>query len=74
MRLEMIRELQNALAQNRYLNFWRPGIGLVDPIFCDYVLALLQPPVPCSNRYSSSYLNLFLYAFRIPYLSRSLLN
>lgn len=34
MRLEMIRELLNALAEDRYLNFWRTGVGLMDSVFC----------------------------------------
>ena len=37
-RLEMILELQNALAQDRNLNFWRTGIGLVNTVCCDYLL------------------------------------
>jgi hypothetical protein len=38
MRFEMIPELQNAQAQEGYLYFWRPGIRLVSPVFCDYTL------------------------------------
>ncbi len=34
-RLEMILELQNALAQEGYLNFWRTGVGFVDSIGCN---------------------------------------
>jgi hypothetical protein len=30
MQLEMILQLQNALAQNRYLDLWRTGIGFVN--------------------------------------------
>ena len=37
MQLEMILQLQNALAQNRYLDFWRTGVGLMDPILVDYL-------------------------------------
>src|ERR1700730_5595113 len=36
MHLEMIHELQNTLAKDRYLNLWRTGVGLVSPVFCDY--------------------------------------
>ena len=32
MRLKMLSELQNSRAQYRYLNLWRPDIGLVDPM------------------------------------------
>ena len=58
-RLEMILELQNTLAQDRYLHFWRTGIGLVNSICCNYLLFWNPSPVPFSNRYSSSFLNLF---------------
>jgi hypothetical protein len=34
--LEMIHELQNTLAEDRYLNLWRTGVGLVGSVFCDY--------------------------------------
>ena len=37
-RLEMILELQNALTQDRDLNFWRTGIRLVNSVCCDYLL------------------------------------
>jgi hypothetical protein len=33
-RFEMIRELQNTLAEDRYLNFWRTGVGFVDAVLC----------------------------------------
>ena len=33
-RLEMILELQNALTQDRDLNFWRTGIRLVNSVRC----------------------------------------
>ena len=36
MHLEMIHELQNTLAEDRYLNLWRASVGLVGSIFCDY--------------------------------------
>jgi hypothetical protein len=36
MRLEMILELQNTLAQNRYLNLWRTGVTFVGSILGDY--------------------------------------
>ena len=36
MHLEMIHELHNTLAKDRYLNFWRTGVGLVGPVFCYY--------------------------------------
>ena len=32
-RLEMILELLDALAEDCYLDFWRTGIGLVDSYF-----------------------------------------
>src|SRR5260370_32038659 len=38
MHLEMIHELQNTLAKDRYLNFWRTGVGLVGSVFCDYFI------------------------------------
>ena len=31
-RLEMILELQNALAEDCYLNFWRTGVSFVDSV------------------------------------------
>ena len=37
-RLEMILELQNALTQDRDLNFWRTGVRLVNTVCCDYLL------------------------------------
>ena len=37
-RLEMILELQNALTQDRDLNFWRTGIRFVNSVCCDYLL------------------------------------
>jgi len=36
--LEMILELQNTLAQDCYLHFWRTGIGFVNPICCNCLL------------------------------------
>ena len=36
MRLEMIHELQNTLAEDRNLNLWRTGVGLVGSVFCYY--------------------------------------
>jgi hypothetical protein len=33
-RLEMVRELFNAMAEDRYLNFWRTGIRLVNSELC----------------------------------------
>ena len=38
MRLEMIRELLNALAEDRYLNLWRTGVGLMGSEFCNCLL------------------------------------
>jgi len=37
-RLEMILELQNALAQYCYLYLWRTGIRFVNSVCCDYLL------------------------------------
>ena len=37
-RLEMILELFNALAEDCDLDFWRTGVRLVDAIFCNYLL------------------------------------
>ena len=37
-RLEMILELQNALTQDRDLNFWRTGIRLVNSVCCYHLL------------------------------------
>jgi hypothetical protein len=37
-RLEMILELQNALTQDRYLNFWRTGVRLVNAVRRDHLL------------------------------------
>ena len=37
-RLEMIHELQNTLAKDRYLNLWRTGVGLVGSVLCDYFI------------------------------------
>src|SRR5579872_6626360 len=34
-RLEMILELQNTLAQDGYLDLWRTGVGVVDSKFCN---------------------------------------
>ena len=41
-RLEMILELQNTLAQDCYLHFWRTGVGLVDPICCNCLLFCIR--------------------------------
>ena len=38
MGLEMVRELLNSLAQDRYLNFWRTGVGFVNSILGNYLL------------------------------------
>src|SRR5271166_3967161 len=38
MRLEMILEQQNTLAQDCYLYFWRAGVGFVGTILGDYIL------------------------------------
>jgi len=38
MQLEMILELQDTLAQDSYLDFWRTGIGFVNPVCCNYLL------------------------------------
>ena len=38
MQLEMILELQNTLAQDGYLDFWRTGIGFVNSVRCNYLL------------------------------------
>ena len=70
-RLEMILELQNTLAQDRYLDFWRTGVGFVDSIRCNYLLFSNRSPVPFSNRYSSSYLNLFFVLHRIAQFARA---
>ncbi len=37
-RLEMILKLHNALTQDRYLNFWRTGIRLVNSVRGNYLL------------------------------------
>jgi hypothetical protein len=37
MQLEVVLELQNALAQDGYLDFWRTGIGFVDSVICNYL-------------------------------------
>ncbi len=62
MRLEMIREQQNSLAQDCNLYFWRPAICLVGSVFLDYTLLNFSRQCHTSERYSSSCLNLFLYA------------
>ena len=45
-RLEMLRQQRNALAQQGNLYFWRPGIGFVALICTKESAALLQSPVP----------------------------
>jgi hypothetical protein len=37
-RLEVVLELQNALTQDRDLNFWRTGIRFVNSVLCDNLL------------------------------------
>ncbi len=37
-RLEMIPELLNTFAEDRYLYFWRTGVGFVKLILCNYTL------------------------------------
>jgi hypothetical protein len=37
-RLEMFPELQDTLAEDRYLYFWRTGVGFVDSIRCNRLL------------------------------------
>jgi hypothetical protein len=53
-RLEMILELQNALTQDRYLNFWRTGIRLVNAVRGNHLLLGIGFQRHFSNRYSSS--------------------
>jgi hypothetical protein len=36
--LEMILQLQNALAEDCYLHFWRTSVSSVEAIFCNYLL------------------------------------
>ena len=35
MRLEVVRKLENPLAEDRYLNFWRAAVSLVYPVLRD---------------------------------------
>ena len=62
-RLEMILELQNSLAQNRYLDLWRTGIGFVDPIISNnFFLSFSRQ---CHSRKDTPRLNLYLLLFFI---------
>ena len=60
---KMLRELQDALAEYRYLNLWRTRIGLVNPVFC-YDLQLLFVR-QCHSRKDTPRLNLYLLLFLI---------
>ena len=61
--LEMLRELQDALAENRYLNFWRTCVSLVDLVL-SYDLRLLFVR-QCHSRKDTPRLNLYLLLFLI---------
>jgi hypothetical protein len=67
MRLEMILKLLDALAEDGYLNFRRTDVGFVNSILRNYLLFGIGRQCHASNRYSSSFLNLFLYCYRIPH-------
>jgi hypothetical protein len=41
MSLEMLSQVKDALTQNSYLNLWRTRVGLVNPIFTNYLRLLL---------------------------------
>lgn len=61
--LEMIRKLQNSLAQDRNLYFWRTAICFVRSMLLDYTLLNFSRQRHTSERYSSSALISFLYAY-----------
>ena len=57
--LEMILELQNTLAQDRYLYFWRTGVGAVDSKFCNRLC--LRISRQCHSRKNTPRLNLISF-------------
>jgi hypothetical protein len=59
MQLEMILQLQNALAQNRYLDLWRTGIGFVNSVRCNYLLFRIRRQ--CHARKDTPRLNLISF-------------
>jgi len=67
--LEMILELQNTLAQDGYLYFWRPGVGVVDSKLSDCLC--LRISRQCHSRIDTPRLFLiFLYGNRIAHPRR----
>jgi len=58
-RLEMILELLDTLAEDRNLNFWRTGVGLVDPI--RYYYFLLGIGCQCHSRIDTPRLSLISF-------------
>ena len=63
MSLEVLRELQDALAEYRYLNLWRTCVGLVNPVLrYDLRLLLVRQ---CHSRKDTPRLNLYLLLFFI---------
>ena len=58
-RLEMILKLQNALTQDRDLNFWRTGIRFVDTVCCNYLLL----GIGCQGHFSNDTPRLNLISF-----------
>jgi hypothetical protein len=59
MQLEMILELQDTLAQDSYLDFWRTGIGFVNPVRCNYLLFRIRRQ--CHSRKDTPRLNLISF-------------
>ena len=58
-RLEMILELQNTLAEDCYLNFWRTGVSFVNSVLCyNFLLAIRRQ---CHARIDTP--RLFLISF-----------
>ncbi|HLJ48376.1 MAG TPA: hypothetical protein VKU01_20315 [Bryobacteraceae bacterium] len=57
--LEMIVEVGNPLTQNRYLNFWRPGVSLVGLVLGDN--ALLNISRQCHYRIDTPRLTLISF-------------
>ena len=59
MQLEMILQLQNALAQDCYLDFWRTGIGFMNSVRCNYLLFRISRQ--CHSRKDTPRLNLISF-------------
>jgi hypothetical protein len=64
-RFEVVRELENPLAEDRYLNFWRAAVILVLPVLSNNLC--FQISRQCHSRSGTPrlFLILFMYPFSI---------